>query len=505
MRILLFTFCLIFSTQSLTAQNEDFAIDQLKVIGARSDFSTADLNHSRKLMLFIINEARQNETYRADNGCMEDAEGMPSAMPVMLPELKMAGKLNELAQEQAEYMAKNNAAISDKNLASKHGVTGHENVGSNSKLEKFPKKWMVSDVRDTYAHIFDKSVISYNAVGFGIAKGSKGEWFVAAVWSDLGSSDLSSAHLTAGQILGIEPTPGYDYKKGATSSKTASTTTSTKGETSPTKTSASTTTSSTTSKGASTSAPKSSNATKTSASTTTSSTTSKGASTSASKTTSSTRGTSPTRGTSTTKTTTPSRGTSSTATPSTKTSTPKTTSPTKATSTAKTTNPTGATSSTTKPSTGTTTPNTTSTAKNVALGKKVSMSTTTRTSFATNAINGKTDSNSSSGASTSKAAQSWWQIDLGQEYIIEKIVLHNVSDATAEQLSNFTISTSLREFRGNRDERAKVWARERGSVDKMKEFTGKRNARHIRLWLNGDEARQLSISELEIYGTPVSK
>jgi NedA-like, galactose-binding domain len=81
-------------------------------------------------------------------------------------------------------------------------------------------------------------------------------------------------------------------------------------------------------------------------------------------------------------------------------------------------------------------------ATDVALGGTATQSSTHLTHVASLAINGNTSGDYPSGqvANTESEYQPWWQVDLGNDYRIDSIVLWNRTDAVPERLTNFTVS-----------------------------------------------------------------
>jgi len=140
--------------------------------------------------------------------------------------------------------------------------------------------------------------------------------------------------------------------------------------------------------------------------------------------------------------------------------------------------------------------------KNVALGKEACQSSTYSKFVASKAVDGQIGGSMHGATHTKGELGQWWQVDLGKVYEIEKIVLNNTTDACCvDRLNDFTISTSTKEFRGNRDKNAKTWARERGKMGARKEYTGKRYARYVRVWLNGEDTKRfIQLTEVEVYG-----
>ncbi|RMF00788.1 MAG: hypothetical protein D6772_05850 [Bacteroidetes bacterium] len=152
-------------------------------------------------------------------------------------------------------------------------------------------------------------------------------------------------------------------------------------------------------------------------------------------------------------------------------------------------------------------------ATNVAEGKTATQSTTAYNSPASNAVNGNTSGRYSRSASsndithTSDANGSWWQVDLGEVYDIEKIVIWNrTDDCCWDRLQNFYVTAWAFPIAGNIKEgygTSGPHSFTSGSHPSMTintEFVG----RYIRVWLDND-TKPLSLAEVQVFGVPIRK
>ncbi|MEM1323928.1 MAG: RICIN domain-containing protein [Bacteroidota bacterium] len=147
---------------------------------------------------------------------------------------------------------------------------------------------------------------------------------------------------------------------------------------------------------------------------------------------------------------------------------------------------------------------------NVAQGKKATQSTTAYNSPASNAVNGKTSGRYSRSSSsndithTNDANGSWWQVDLGQIYDIDKIVVWNRTDCCWERLKNFYITSWAFPISGNIKKgfgTTGPHAFTSGSNPSMN-IGGERVGRYIRIHLDNN-TMPLSLGEVQVFGVPI--
>ncbi|MEM9919379.1 MAG: RICIN domain-containing protein [Bacteroidota bacterium] len=146
---------------------------------------------------------------------------------------------------------------------------------------------------------------------------------------------------------------------------------------------------------------------------------------------------------------------------------------------------------------------------NVAKGKKATQSTTAYNSPASIAVNGNTSGRYSRSSSndithTKDANGSWWQVDLGAIYDIDKIVVWNRTDCCWERLQNFYVTAWAFPIQGNLKQGFGTSGPHdftSGSNPSMNiggEFIG----RYIRIHLDNG-TMPLSLGEVQVFGVPI--
>jgi len=139
---------------------------------------------------------------------------------------------------------------------------------------------------------------------------------------------------------------------------------------------------------------------------------------------------------------------------------------------------------------------------NVALGKKAMQSSTSQWSHANDA-QGAVDGimNGSYGFHTEAYSLPWWQVDLGTEMVIEKVIVYNRQDCCAERARTLQVLISMDGYSYQN-----VYAHNGtvfGGVNQGRPLIIPMNykgARFIRLQLN--EQIALHLDEVEVYGAP---
>lgn len=140
---------------------------------------------------------------------------------------------------------------------------------------------------------------------------------------------------------------------------------------------------------------------------------------------------------------------------------------------------------------------------NIAKGKRARQHSTSGTGKASNATDGNTDGNWRSGSvtHTDNTNNPWWEVDLGSNYDITKIMIHNRSDCCKERLHDFSILVSENSFSGNSG--GKTFASHVQYGFGIRTFRGNARGRFVRIFKHGSGI--LSLAEVEINGKAVTK
>ena len=131
--------------------------------------------------------------------------------------------------------------------------------------------------------------------------------------------------------------------------------------------------------------------------------------------------------------------------------------------------------------------------ENVALGKRVTQSSTAFGGDASRAVDGKTDGDFGHQSVTHTNFQSkpWWQVDLDKEETIRQINIFNRTDTAQERLSNFHVI--LLDSFGNEIERKRISALTNTIAQLAIDY---KKARFVRIELEGHNA--LSLAEVQV-------
>ncbi len=131
--------------------------------------------------------------------------------------------------------------------------------------------------------------------------------------------------------------------------------------------------------------------------------------------------------------------------------------------------------------------------ENVALGKRVTQSSTAFGGDASRAVDGKTDGDFEHQSVTHTNFQSkpWWQVDLDKEETIRQINIFNRTDTAQERLSNFHVI--LLDSFGNEIERKRISALTNTAAQLAIDY---KKARFVRIELEGHNA--LSLAEVQV-------
>ena len=131
--------------------------------------------------------------------------------------------------------------------------------------------------------------------------------------------------------------------------------------------------------------------------------------------------------------------------------------------------------------------------ENIALGKRVSQSSTAFGGDASRAVDGKTDGDFGHQSVTHTNFQSkpWWQVDLDSEETIRQINIYNRTDTASERLSNFHVI--LLDSFGNEIDRKRISS----LTDTFAQIAiDYKKARYVRIELEGNNA--LSLAEVQV-------
>lgn len=131
--------------------------------------------------------------------------------------------------------------------------------------------------------------------------------------------------------------------------------------------------------------------------------------------------------------------------------------------------------------------------ENIALGKRVSQSSTAFGGDGSRAVDGKTDGDFGHQSVTHTDFQSkpWWQVDLDSEETIRQINIYNRTDTASNRLSNFHVI--LLDSFGNEIERKRISS----LTDTFAQIAiDYKKARYVRIELEGNNA--LSLAEVQV-------
>jgi hypothetical protein len=147
-------------------------------------------------------------------------------------------------------------------------------------------------------------------------------------------------------------------------------------------------------------------------------------------------------------------------------------------------------------------------ATNLALGKPATQSSEGFGGAASRAVDGNTSGNyfnSSVTHTASAAAQDWWQVDLGQAYVLDTVTLWNRTDCCADRLANFYVFASPTDMTGRTlgqllaDTTVKqVQVGSLGGAASLNVALAGASARYVRIQLAG--TNYLSLAEVQVFG-----
>lgn len=131
--------------------------------------------------------------------------------------------------------------------------------------------------------------------------------------------------------------------------------------------------------------------------------------------------------------------------------------------------------------------------ENIALGKRVSQSSTAYDGFPSKAVDGNTngDFGNQSVTYTDFQSKPWWQVDLDSEETIRQINIYNRTDTASDRLSNFHVI--LLDSFGNEIDRKRISS----LTDTFAQIAiDYKKARYVRIELEGNNA--LSLAEVQV-------
>ena len=131
--------------------------------------------------------------------------------------------------------------------------------------------------------------------------------------------------------------------------------------------------------------------------------------------------------------------------------------------------------------------------ENIALGKRVSQSSTAYDGFASKAVDGNTNGNFGNQSVTHTDFQSkpWWQVDLDSEETIRQINIYNRTDTASDRLSNFHVI--LLDSFGNEIDRKRISS----LTDTFAQIAiDYKKTRYVRIELEGNNA--LSLAKVQV-------
>ncbi len=155
---------------------------------------------------------------------------------------------------------------------------------------------------------------------------------------------------------------------------------------------------------------------------------------------------------------------------------------------------------------------------NLAFGKSANQSSNLNVSWAppnsslaSAAVDGNTDGNANNGSVThtgcgtqlpsgdcSGTVNPWWQVDLGGEFIVEKIQIWNRTDCCSDRLDNFRIW--VKGNIGNWEEYDPRFGLQRFSQLNPLTINGRKTARWVRIQIE-NPAAMLSLAEVMVFGS----
>lgn len=157
---------------------------RLADMNSKASLTPEELDEVRDYLLTVANAGRANPNYRRAAGS-KAALNLPSG----LKPLELSDTLNKAAQNQAEYCARVKEATHDQSdpkyatLDARLKLFGFDKVGAEAagagSLQDYPTGWMKSETHYRPWWNLEGQVVT--EIGFGVAKGNDGNWYLVAV------------------------------------------------------------------------------------------------------------------------------------------------------------------------------------------------------------------------------------------------------------------------------------------------------------------------------------
>ncbi|RED98373.1 galactose-binding domain-containing protein [Marinoscillum furvescens] len=141
--------------------------------------------------------------------------------------------------------------------------------------------------------------------------------------------------------------------------------------------------------------------------------------------------------------------------------------------------------------------------RNLATSGTASQSTTAYGGEAARAIDGNTNgnyNNNSVSHTSHEDGLKWWQVDLGKDYVITSVVVHNRTGSTSysEILNNFTV-----EVINAKEDTVFSYFQEEYPNPALTVNTGEQKGRYVRIWKTSQKA--ITLAEVEVFGYEIQK
>lgn len=157
---------------------------RLADMNSKASLTPEELDEVRDYLLAVANAGRANTNYRRAAGSKTALD-----LPAGLKPLALSDTLNKAAQNQAEYCARMKEATHDQDdpkyasLDARLKLFGFDRAGAEAagggSLQDYPTGWMKSETHYRPWWNLDGQVVT--EVGFGVAKGADGNWYIVAV------------------------------------------------------------------------------------------------------------------------------------------------------------------------------------------------------------------------------------------------------------------------------------------------------------------------------------
>lgn len=141
--------------------------------------------------------------------------------------------------------------------------------------------------------------------------------------------------------------------------------------------------------------------------------------------------------------------------------------------------------------------------ENLALGKRARQSSVHDRATANRANDGDDNGNWNDGSvmHTKGDRISFWEVDLGENFLVKEIVIHNRSDGWQDRLDNFDIYVTKKPY-DQLNGRVKILPftekEKKFSPEKFKRFQGQQVGRYVRVQIANNQS--LHLAEVQVYG-----